>query len=75
MKQGTYLIAKTGIEFSTPGARGRKVKIKQGQRMVVTSPGYRNTESVMVDKAGKGHIGSGYLLDLSAINEFFTIED
>ena len=75
-KQGTRLTAKKDFQFKAPGARGRQITVKAGQKFWVTNtgldPAHKNI--VMIDREGKGHISHGYAFSPEMIADLFQVE-
>lgn len=72
-KQGTILQAKQAFTMKAPGARGRAVNVKLGDKFWITSATYNNKDSAFIDRQGKGVISHGYKLDLSDLENLFNM--
>jgi gas vesicle protein len=72
MKQGSILTSVTN--FSIFPSSGRKLQVKEGQRFMVTSPEYKNTDGAMIDREKSAKIGTGYYFTTQQIKEVFKCE-
>lgn len=75
MKQGDFVTAIGDFSFKNQGARGRAVQVKIGQQFWVTNPTYQHKEYIMVQRAGKGHINTGYAFSVEDFSKFFATDD
>lgn len=66
-----YLKAKQAFSMKMPGARGRAVTVKAGDLFWVTTGKWKKDSLPMIQRKGKGHMGTGYPIDPSLIFEFF----
>ena len=73
LKQCSTLEAIQNISWKP--AKGRSVVVKAGQQFWVTNPAYTHEKGVMINRKGKGSIGSGWQLDKSDIEKFFKLVD
>jgi hypothetical protein len=75
IKQGADLVAKSGFQFKAPGARGRAVTVKPGQRFWVTNSDLDQKRSgqVMIDRAGRGCISHGYAFTPATLAQYFEV--
>lgn len=73
IKQGTRLTAKGNFQFKAPGAKGRPVVVKAGQRFWITNS--MLDQVVMIDREGRGHISNGYAFTPEMIDDLFQVSD
>lgn len=73
MKQHTILIAKDSFTIKTPGTRGKPCTVKPDDRFWVTTPIYRNIETVLIQRVEKGYIGTGYCINIAELNSHFEV--
>lgn len=71
-KQGAELISLAHLEFINPET-GRKIKFKGGQKFWVTNTMHDQQSNgiVKLQRAGKGHISTGYPFSPEQVKEFF----
>lgn len=74
MKQFTTLIAKSDFNFKAEGAKGRLVRVKTGDRFLVTSPPHDNKDTVMIAREKGAQLNSGYCFSIDLVGQYFTIE-
>lgn len=75
IKQGARLVARVSFQFRNPET-GRKVTIREGQRLWVTSAAIQQERegAVRIDREGKGTISHGWPFAPGHIPQFFTVE-
>lgn len=73
MKHGQSLIAKQAFGFKVPGARGRGVTVKVGDKFWVTNCGTDQKRSglILIDREGKGYISHGYAFAPETLATYF----
>lgn len=72
MKQFSLLVAKSNFQFKAPGAKGRAVKVKTGDRFLVTSPAHSNKENVLIAREKSARLNDGYCFAVASLNDWFT---
>lgn len=74
MRQGSTLIAKAFFSMKVPGARGKPALVSIGDRFTVTSPGYRNIDTVKIGRSRTARLNQGYLLTKEQVETLFEME-
>lgn len=65
-----YIKAKQPFSMKMPGARGRAVSVKAGDLFWITTGKY-SKGLPMIQRKGKGTMGTGYPIDPALIYAFF----
>lgn len=67
------LVAIQAFTMKVPGAKGRAVSVKVGDKFWITTPAYSNEIVAKIDRKGKGIIGNGYQMDVETIKALFEV--
>lgn len=67
------LVAIQAFTMKVPGAKGRAVSVKVGDKFWITTPAYSNEIVAKIDRKGKGMIGNGYQMDVETIKALFEV--
>ena len=74
MKQFTTLVAKASFSMKVTGTRGRPVMVSIGDKFMVTSPDYRNIDTVTIDRCRRARLNQGHLINKDQVKALFEIE-
>lgn len=75
MRMFTILTVAKPFQMKREGARGRWVQARVGDKFVTTSVVYSNSTTVRIHRERGARIGLGCLFDLSAVSEYFVIDN
>lgn len=64
IRQGDYYQAKTDLVIG-------RCKPRQGDIFWITSPTYRNLETVAISRKGKGSLNQGYIITVEQLRQYF----
>lgn len=72
MKQFTVLVAMMDFSFKVPGAKGRAVNVREGDRFVVTSPKHSNITHALIAREKRAILNTGYKFALTTLKDLFA---